>query len=735
MIELGDSWQDFCGGSMMNSFARRACASVFLALFFLTTDALADSVCKHVVWYKIDARLKIDDRGRPTSITGHETLTWLNDSPDSVSELQFHLYLNAFKNEKSTFFKESGGVSRDHSFEAGEWGWIDITLMKIVDGEDLTAKIEFIHPDDDNADDQTVIRVPLSKPVAPGAKITLDIDFTSRLPRVFARSGYWGRFAMVVQWFPKIGVWEKAGDRRREKAGWNCHQYHASSEYYADFGVYDVNITVPPEYKDKIGATGKLRSERTESDGFLTYNYYQEDVHDFAWTADPDYIKVTRSFKADEQVSANEIDEWAARLSLPADQIALRDVEVTLLIQPEHEDQIDRHFRAAFNAIKYFGLWYGKYPYDTLTVVDPPYGGAGAGGMEYPTLITAGTSWWPGRDQNPEGVIVHEFGHQFWYGLVANNEFEESWLDEGFNTYSTGKVLEVAYGSDHLPIRFAGVPVVYLPVTVPHPVEDRIITLSGNFSDPILTPSWKFFDQMSYGINSYPRTGLTLRTLERYLGEAVMARVMREYFQRWRFRHPASQDFFDVVNSVSGQDMNWFFDQFVKGAATLDYEIYQTSSERASVKAGLYDGDGQKMEVKASGEESAGSYDTEVWVRRRGEAWFPVDVLLRFEDGSQIYARPVAVRDGVIEYIVTNSLDGREWKETWAVGDRWKKFNLTTASKLRAAFVDPYEKVLLDACVTNNSWTPGSGISSAGRWSSGAMFWFQSLLQFFGSLG
>jgi hypothetical protein len=711
----------------------RIVAALFLALLSLS-PSLADQTCKHIVWYKIDARLKLDDRNRPTIIEGRQQLTWLNDSTDAVSDLQFHLYLNAFKNEKSTFFRESGGVSRDQSFEAGEWGWIDITKMNTASGEDLTSKIEFIHPDDDNSDDQTVIRVPLAKPVAPGQKITLEIDFTSRLPRVFARSGYWGQFAMAVQWFPKIGVWEKAGDRRREKAGWNCHQYHASSEYYADFGVYDVTITVPPSYKEKIGATGKLRSEKSNDDGSVSYNFYQEDVHDFAWTADPDYIKVTRQFKADEQVSSQEIDDWAARLSLPKDQIALKDVEVTVLIQPEHGDQTDRHFRAAFNAIKYFGLWYGKYPYDTLTVVDPPYGGGGAGGMEYPTLITAGTSWWAGKDQNPEGVIVHEFGHQFWYGLVANNEFEESWLDEGFNTYSTGKVLETVYGVDYLPIRLAGIPLTYIPVAIPHPIEDRFGTLQGRFNDPILTPSWKFYDRMSYGINSYPRTALTLRTLERYLGQDVMARVMREYHARWRFRHPASQDFFDVVNSVSGQDMNWFFDQFVKGTQTLDYEINRVSSERAGTKAGIYEINGEKTEIPVPQDEQGEVYENEVSVRRVGEAYFPIDVLLKFEDGSQVYARSTAMRDGVIEYQLTSSKDGREWKETWATKDRWKKFKLTTASRLRAAIIDPYDKVLLDASIVNNSWTPASGISSSARWSSGAMFWFQSLLQFFGSL-
>ncbi|HLG15126.1 MAG TPA: M1 family metallopeptidase [Blastocatellia bacterium] len=707
-------------------------ALVGLALAF-GGRASADNTSKHVVSYKIDAQLKLDERQRPTLIEGHESLTWLNDSPDAIGDLQFHLYLNAFKNQKSTFFAESSGESRGNSFEPGEWGWIDINSMKVEGGEDLTDKIEFIHPDDDNKDDQTVIRAPLSRPVAPGAKITLDITFTSRLPRVFARSGYWSRFAMVTQWFPKIGVWEKAGDRGVEKPGWNCHQYHATSEFYADFGVYDVSLTVPPAYRGKVGATGKLKSERDNADGTVTYNYYQEDVHDFAWTADPDYVKVTRTFKAGEHVSEQEIDEWSTRLALPKEQIALKDVEVTLLIQPEHAGQTNRHFAAAFNAIKYFGLWYGKYPYDTLTVVDPPYGADGAGGMEYPTLITAGTSWWPGRDQNPEGVIVHEFGHQFWYGLVANNEFEESWLDEGLNTYSTGKVLEAAYGADYLAFRLASLPLAYLPMDVAHPIDDRFGTLKGRFNDPILTPSWKFYDTLSYGINSYPRTGLTLRTLERYLGEQTMARVMREYHQKWRFRHPTSRDFFDTVNAVSGRDMNWFFDQFVKGTETLDYEISRVSSERVAVRAGIYD-DGQRNEVKVEDEQQeSGPYETEVWIRRAGEAYFPVELMLRFEDGGVISATPTSMRDGVIEYRVTGK-DGREWTDSWAIKDAWKRFKFTTDSKLALAQLDPADKVLLDANMTNNSWTPASGIRPAVRWSTGSMFWFQALLQFLSGL-
>jgi peptidase M1-like protein len=689
---------------------------------------------KPVASYKIDVQLKLDDERRPKRLQGVERLTWFNHSRDTISDLQFHLYLNAFKSEKSTFFEESGGQLRGDESQPGEWGWIDVDKIKLEGGEDLTSKIEFIHPDDDNSDDQTVIRVPLSKPVKPGEEIALDIDFTAQLPRVFARTGYWASFALVGQWFPKIGVWESAGERRREQAGWNCHQFHATSEFYADFGNYDVTMTVPAAYKSKIGATGVMKSERDNQDGTVTYNFVQDNVHDFAWTVDTNYLIVKRQFKAAEQVTQSEINDWSSRLNLPVDRIALTDVDVTVMIQPEHRDQVDRHFKAAFNAIKYFGLWYGNYPYNTLTVVDPPYNAGGAAGMEYPTFITAGTSWRAGRDQNPEGVIVHEFGHQFWYGLVASNEFEESWLDEGFNTYSTAKVLKTAYGPDIIPLGFAGINWLYFPIEFPHPYENRVLTLRGKFNDPILTPAWKFYDQFSYGLNSYPRTGLTLSTLERHLGAGVMARVMREYQEKWRYRHPASQDFFDTVNQVTGQDFGWFFDQFVKGVGDLDYELAEIKSEKQGVKIGVFDKNGQKTEVKAPEHDDEkndqnATYENEVAVRRVGEAWFPVEMLFTLKDGAHISAKPVNTRGGMIEYQLIDSKDGRRWSDTWAIKDRWKKFRFTTGSELVTAEIDPEQKVLLDANLTNNSKTGSTGVGGAVRWSSGAMYWVQAMMQ------
>lgn len=702
---------------------------LLIASAFWTPSAFAT---EYLSYCRIDARLKLDERNRPSIIEGHELLTWHNGSPDTITELQFHLYLNAFKNEKSTFFRESGGRLRGDRFEPGEWGWIDIVKMQIPGGEDLTSRIEFIHPDDDNADDQTVIRVPLPAPLKPGNAVTVDIEFNSRLPRVFARTGYWNSFAMVAQWFPKIGVWETAGVRRRAKAGWNCHQFHANSEFYADYFPFDVTLTVPAVYKDKIGATGALKSERANEDGAITYNYFQDRVHDFAWTVDTNFIKVVREFRAEEWVTPQEIVELSRKLSVPFEDLSLGNVSVTLLIQPEHVSQTDRHFRATFEAIKHFGLWYGAYPYQTLTVVDPPYNAEGAGGMEYPTLITAGTRWWAGRDQNPEEVIIHEFGHQYWYGLVATNEFEEAWLDEGFNTYSTARILGKIYGGSVLPFTFWSVPWFYFPVEIPRPYENRILTLQGPFLDSLRTPSWKHYDSTSYGLNSYPRTGLVLSTLEGWLGEDVFARVMRTYHQKWRFGHPTAEDFFDVANEVSGQNLTWFFAQFVNGTATLDYELAAAKSTPQKQAAGVFDSNGQRTEVKAEQNSGAGSeserYLTDVDVRRLGDAWFPVEIRIVLKNGKAISISPSAFGEGGIEYRIENGEDESVTTDFWAYEDRWKRFRFSTAAEVHSAAVDPKRKVLLDANMTNNSRAETTGARGAMRWSSGAMFWVQTFL-------
>lgn len=679
------------------------------ALAFVLLPVCALAQARLIANYNLSARLNPDDK----SVAGHETLVWKNDSQDTIPDLQFHLYMNAFKNTKSTFIRESGGQLRGDRLQKDRWGYIDIQRMQIAGGPDLTKSIQFIAPDDGNADDQTVIRVPLPKPVGPNQEIQIEIDFYTKFPHVYARTGYHGDFFLGGQWFPKIGVWEKAGMRYATTAQWNCHQFHANTEFYADYGRYAVDLTVPSRFV--VGATGVLQHERKNADNTTTYSFYQENVHDFAWTAQPTFRRFARTFDADREVRPPELTDIARMLGISHEEARLSNVEMILLLQPEHANQAERHFRAVANGIKYFGLWYGRYPHATITVVDPPAGGGGAGGMEYPTFITAGTDWLIGRnDGTPEDVVVHEFGHQFWQGLVGNNEFEEAWMDEGFNTYSTGKVIDVAYGARTVPSSVAGIPLSYLfkLPTVTSDEFNRALYLVVPKADNLARRGWEYQTTASYGVNSYMRTGAMLKTLENTLGEPTMTKVMRAYQQRWRYGHPAFPDFINVVNQVSGRDMTWFFQQFVYSSNVPDYAVATATSEVDHTPRGVIDEGGKHKTITAEAAEKADeaaeknkkqNYRTKITIRREGEAIYPVDIVVRFEKGIT---------------------ERRQWDGQY----RWVKYEFVKPVKLESVVVDPDHKLLLDADWTNNSYVMKRRFDTSSKWSSSLLFWMQQVL-------
>jgi len=272
--------------------------------------------------YAITARL---DPGSRT-ITGDEILTWRNTSNAATSTLRFHLYFNAWRNSESTWLRErrlSGRLSEEPRIS--DWGWIDVTTIRVIGTDsaagDLTKRMRFVARDDGNTADRTVMEVPLDRAVAPGETINVQIAWSSRVPRPFARTGVIGNYYFLGQWFPKIGV--------LENDGWNCHQFHATTEFFADFGVYDVRLTVPRGWI--VGATGSERDRRDEADGTTTHHYYEEDVHDFAWTTSPDFVERRATFE---------------HSTLPP-------VQLRLLLQKEHTRQADRQFEAARAALKY----------------------------------------------------------------------------------------------------------------------------------------------------------------------------------------------------------------------------------------------------------------------------------------------------------------------------------------------------------------------------------------------
>jgi aminopeptidase N len=480
------------------------------------------------------------------------------------------------------------------------------------------------------------------------------VEWTARVPRPFARTGAIGDFYFIAQWFPKVAKFEDEG--------WRAHQFHANSEFYSDYGRYDVRITVPRGWT--VGATGtNQRDERANGDDTVTYRFAQDDVHDFAWTASPEFVEHRETFR---------------HQGLPP-------VEMRLLLQREHRGQEDRHFAATRAALRYYGEWYGPYPYGHVTIVDPAFQSE-AGGMEYPTLFTAGTRLFAPRGSNsPEAVTVHEAGHQFWFGIVGNNEFEHAWMDEGINQFSEARVLGAAFQPDYHVERFFG-------GFIPWQIRDIQLTreTDGNYldgyrmtaeSDAMNKPTFRYHPVTHWGI-SYAKAALWLNTLERYLGWDTLQRVLKTHFQRSAFKHPTPDDFFRTLNEVSGRDLTWMVDQVYRSSNVFDYAVETLTSDAAADNR----------------------YRTTVVVRRHGEAIFPVDVRVRFENGQEL-------------------------REQWDGVDRWTTFTYTRPERATSAEVDPDRVLLLDVNYTNNSRTlaPRAG-EAAQKWSLLWMLWLQDLM-------
>jgi hypothetical protein len=474
----------------------------------------------------------------------------------------------------------------------------------------------------------------------------------------------------------------------------HCHQFHASTEFYADYGVYDVRMTVPAGYV--VGATGRQIERTDHSDGTVTHRYRQEDVHDFAWTTSPHYRVLEERFEAE----------------------GLPPVDMRLLIQPEYLGQAARFFAAARAVLESCGRWYGPYPYGHVTVVVPAYR-SGTGGMEYPTLITGGTRrFQPAGTDSPESVVVHEMAHQFWYGIVGNNEFEHAWLDEGLVTFTAMRTLEATYDEPVLVRRhLAG----FVPVRFSEIRKPRWSSLLKDYrrygtADAPAKPSYRHYPATARTI-SYDKPAAWLATLERYLGWDTVREILSTFFTRYRFAHPTPDDFFAVANEVAGQDLAWFFDQVHGDSVSFDYGIARARSSRV-IPSGWGDAGGEGGPVRLdAGDTSAASadpgpgddedeavYRTEVVVRRYAGGRFPVDVRLVFEDS----------------HVIRERWDGRE---------RWRMFVVERPSKLDYAEVDADRVLVLDRDRSNNSRlrTP-KGRLPATKWSSKWTVWFQDYL-------
>ena len=631
---------------------------------------------EHVADYVLSA--KLDPVAH--TIEGKGTITLHNVSDAPLQELRMHLYLNAFKNDRSVFRRAR--VSGFRGDSEGAPGYVDVAHLSL-DGVDLWPKHRFVtHQGESPQDpmrggdappiagaptDETDVSVPLPNAIAPGASASFEIEFHDQLPEVSERTGYQGSFHFAGQWFPKLA-------RLAADGTWASFAFHHVAEFYADYGVYDVTVDVPEAFT--IGGCGHLVSSKVEG-GRRIETRHQEDVHDSAWTAWDRYV-------------VREAREG--------------DVQIHLLSPPGYDAAMDRELASVQHGLRDFGARFGAYPYADLTVVHPPDDAAEAGGMEYPTLITTGGPWWPAHGtQEIEGVTVHELGHQWFYGLIGTNEVEWPSGDEGFNSFGELSAEQRLVGNEGTLVSLHDLDVSYLAV-------DRG-GADPPFDEPVFQPAYDFATGSSYGTRIYAATATSLETLHRTYGAAAFDAAMGTYTRRFRFQHPTPADFFATLDEVCGQECGAAARAALTSNVTLDYYVYEVASERAQAPSGWFDGAAGRTKREDATE---GSWSSAAWIGRHGAVDLPVEVELRFADGSRRIER---VRFG----------EHDEDDPKHRGGATWRRIDADGPVELVAVVIDPELKIPLDRTRTNNFKSTAAGRGGAPVTRERALAWIETL--------
>jgi len=461
---------------------------------------------------RTDYSIKVSLNDTAHTLDGQLHLKYQNNSPDTLTFIWIHLWPNAYKNDKTAFSDQrlENGQTDFYFSDEEKRGYINRLAFK-VDGVSAEAEDHPAHQD--------IIKLVLPHALPPGRSTEIETPFHVKFPYNFSRSGYVGRSFMATQWYPKPAVYDRKG--------WHEMPYLDQGEFYSEFGSFDVQVTVPVSYK--VAATGKRLNETSDGDK-TTFHFAQDKVHDFAWFADKDFVVLHDTLR-----------------------LATKTIDVYAYYFKQHEAIWKNSLQFIKNSITTKSEWLGEYPYDIVTVVDN-IGDATGGGMEYPTITTVET---PGSERLLDFVINHEVGHNWFYGILASNERQHPWMDEGMNTYYDNRYEQLYYGNSNKEI---DTDARFLQKMMPDNLEHNILqTVTSLKKDqPIETPS-ATFNMMNYGIVAYEKTGEWMKLLEEQLGKTVFDSCMKAYYERWKFRHPYPEDFKKVMEEVSGNNLDASF--------------------------------------------------------------------------------------------------------------------------------------------------------------------------------
>ncbi|HPR63174.1 MAG TPA: M1 family metallopeptidase [Thermoanaerobaculia bacterium] len=579
------------------------------ALFSLFLFMAASSILP--LSYEIHARLDVDSH----SLDCDEEIVWTNTATIPARTLRLHLYLNAFADGESTMAVEAGSWLDMRAHGAVRFGRIDLHEVRQTEGDPL--EYSFISPDDGNPADRTVMEVIPPRPVLPGDSISLHIKWTAVLPSILLRSGYAKDYFQVTQWYPKMGVFSDQG--------WNCHQYHISTEFFADYADYQVSLQIPRDYV--LAATGKVTGRSSGESGLELVTIAQDSIHDFAWVC----------------------GKGLETTSLEYAPLSGHSILITLLMPGEYRYQEEEYIRAIKASMDHYARWVGPYPYDHFSIVVPPWHATrGSGGMEYPTMIIAATRHLLSEGNlDPAYVVAHEFGHQYFYGIVGSDEVEHPWLDEGLTTYTSARLMESLKPELTPALRIWEFPVSFSAFPM-HPFR-RIN--SRYYEDPktdtMDTSGFRMANWPSYRANAYNRPAMALRTLENLAGEEVMIDILSTYAQRYAFSHPAPEDFIRIVGEKAGNSWARLFRTLVSSRNGFDLRVEDLKP-------------------------------TEALIVRTGDITLPVDITFTLSDGRRI-------------------------KKRWNGQARWIRYRLNSDATFHSVEIDPDGILFLDDNPLNNS--------------------------------
>ncbi len=517
-------------------------------MLFIAANTLLFQLSAQPYWQqRVDYTIDVSLNEKEKTLDAFEKLTYTNNSPDTLYFIWFHLWPNAYKNDRTALSDQllENGNTGFYFAEKEQRGYINRLDFK-ADG--VTAKTE------DHPEHIDIVKVLLPKPLPPKSAITLTTPFHVKLPYNFSRGGYAGNSFQVTQWYPKPAVYDRNG--------WHPLPYLDQGEFYSEFGSFDVRITVPADFV--VAATGELQDKEekewlkkradysppaapagtpvrrnttvrrttkpavksqplkeSNAGRLKTLQFKQDNVHDFAWFADKHFMVQSDTL----QLSAERV------------------ITVSTFFTPAHQQAWQRSLQQAKEAIRFFSAEVGDYPYTVASVVQGPQ--SFGGGMEYPTIAVISPL---SSAQALDGVIAHEIGHNWFYGIVASNERAHPWMDEGFTTFYEEKYKSARYG-----ITGTGADILL----------QRQVLLKKD--QPISTVSEQF-SAVNYALTAYAKTAAWMKGLEQALGPEVFRQMMQDYYQQWKFKHPQPEDFRKLVSEKLGANAEeWWARLSAKG--------------------------------------------------------------------------------------------------------------------------------------------------------------------------